>query len=31
MKKLAYLDKFSNNYFWRTYNQAEIDYIEEYN
>jgi predicted AAA+ superfamily ATPase len=30
MKNLAYNDKYSNNYFWRTYNQVEIDYIEEY-
>jgi hypothetical protein len=31
MKKQAYFDIYSNNYFRRTYNQAEIDYIEEYN
>ena len=30
MKKNAYLSHYSNNYFWRTYNQVEIDYIEEY-
>lgn len=30
MKKQVYCEMYSNNYFWRTYNQAEIDYIEEY-
>jgi len=30
MKKNFYEENFSNNYFWRNYNQQEIDYIEEY-
>ncbi len=30
MKKNEYFDSYANKYFWRTYNQAEIDYIEEY-
>lgn len=29
-KKNEYTDKYYNIFFWRTYNQAEIDYIEEY-
>jgi len=29
MKRNHYRDVFSNNYFWRTYDQKEIDYIEE--
>jgi predicted AAA+ superfamily ATPase len=29
MKKANNNRKFSNNYFWRTYDQQEIDYIEE--
>lgn len=28
-KKLEYAREFANKYFWRTYAQAEIDYIEE--
>ncbi len=28
MKKNAYSDYFSKNYFWRTYSGAEIDYVE---
>ena len=31
MKNNNYFDKFSNTYFWRTYNQQKIDYIEESN
>ncbi|MBU1778271.1 DUF4143 domain-containing protein, partial [Patescibacteria group bacterium] len=31
IKKQEYLEIFSNNYFWRTYNQKEIDFIEERN
>ncbi len=33
LERLKYLEnnrKFVNTYFWRTYNQQEIDYIEEY-
>jgi predicted AAA+ superfamily ATPase len=33
LERLKYLDnnrKFINKYFWRTYNQKEIDYIEEH-
>jgi len=30
MKHLENNRKFVNSYFWRTYNQQEIDYIEEY-
>lgn len=29
IKKQEYLGMFSNNYFWRTYDQKEIDFIEE--
>ena len=29
IKKQEYLEIFLNNYFWRTYNQKEIDFIEE--
>ncbi|MDO9399210.1 MAG: ATP-binding protein [bacterium] len=29
LKKQEYLDIYSNNYFWRTYDQKEIDLIEE--
>lgn len=29
VKKQSYLAMFSNNYFWRTYDQQEIDWIEE--
>lgn len=29
MKKQEYLNKQANNYFWRTYNRKEIDFIEE--
>jgi len=31
IKKQEYLEIFSNNYFWRTHNQKEIDFIEERN
>jgi len=31
LKKNANNRKFVNSYFWRTYDQKEIDYIEEYN
>lgn len=31
IKKLNYEQKFANYWFWRTTNQKEIDYIEEYN
>lgn len=31
IKNNNYFNKFWNNYFWRTYNQQEIDYIEEFN
>jgi predicted AAA+ superfamily ATPase len=31
LKKQDYLDSFSNFYFWRTYDQQEIDLIEETN
>ena len=30
MKKNSFVGHYSNNYFWRTYKQQEIDYIEEY-
>lgn len=30
MKKQAYSGYYGHNYFWRTYNQSEIDFIEEY-
>ncbi len=30
IKQRSYLNIYSNIYFWRTYNQQEIDYIEEY-
>lgn len=29
IKKQEYLGMFANNYFWRTYDQKEIDFIEE--
>lgn len=29
LKKISYNSIFSNNYFWRTWDQKEIDYIEE--
>ena len=29
IKKQEYLGIFSNNYFWRTYDQKEIDFVEE--
>ncbi|MCB1084911.1 MAG: ATP-binding protein [Chlamydiia bacterium] len=29
LKKQAYTDLYSNNYFWRTYDQKEIDWVEE--
>lgn len=29
LKKQAYAPIFSNNYFWRTYDQKEIDWVEE--
>ncbi len=29
IKKQAYARIFSNNYFWRTYNKKEIDFVEE--
>ena len=29
IKKQEYLQSFSNNYFWRTYDQKEIDFVEE--
>jgi len=29
LKKQEYMDIFSNNYFWRTYDKKEIDFIEE--
>ena len=31
IKKISYHNEFSNNYFWRTYSGAELDYIEETN
>lgn len=31
LKKQSYSNIFANNYFWRTYDQKEIDWIEEYN
>ncbi|MCL2312035.1 MAG: DUF4143 domain-containing protein, partial [Firmicutes bacterium] len=30
MKRNSFIGHYSNNYFWRTYKQQEIDYIEEY-
>ena len=30
MKKASNARNFSNNYFWRTYDQQEIDFIQEY-
>jgi predicted AAA+ superfamily ATPase len=30
IKKQSYFSMYGNNYFWRTYNQVEVDYIEEY-
>lgn len=30
IKKNEYAEKYLSKYFWRTYNQSEIDYIEEY-
>jgi uncharacterized protein len=30
-KRNAYCNHYCNTYFWRTFNQAEVDYIEEYN
>jgi predicted AAA+ superfamily ATPase len=30
LKANSYSGRFVNSYFWRTHNQAEIDYIEEY-
>ncbi len=29
LKKQEYLKLFSNNYFWRTYDQKEVDFVEE--
>ncbi len=29
LKRQEYLQKFANNYFWRTYDKKEIDFIEE--
>lgn len=29
MKYLRYRQQFANQYFWRTYDQKEIDYLEE--
>ena len=29
IKKQEYLNKQANNYFWRTYDRKEIDFIEE--
>lgn len=29
MKKQAYTSLFSNNHFWRTYNQEELDWVED--
>ncbi len=31
IKKQHYLKIFSNNYFWRTYNKEEVDFVEERN
>lgn len=31
MKKNAYTRRLVNSYFWRTHNQKEVDYLEEYN
>lgn len=31
MKKNSYAKHYCNTYFWRTFDQAEVDYIEEYN
>ncbi len=30
MKRNAYTDHYCHTYFWRTFDQAETDYIEEY-
>ena len=30
LKKQEYINIFSNNYFWRTYNKSEIDLVEEF-
>jgi predicted AAA+ superfamily ATPase len=30
MKKNSYAKQYCNTYFWRTFDQAEVDYIEEY-
>lgn len=29
LKKQEYFELFSNNYFWRTYDQKELDWVEE--
>lgn len=29
LKKQEYLQEYANNYFWRTYSQKEIDFVEE--
>jgi hypothetical protein len=29
IKKQQYQNMFSNNYFWRTYDQKEVDFVEE--
>ncbi len=31
IKRNSYTNHFCNSYFWRTFDQAEVDYIEEYN
>ena len=31
LKKQTYLRQFTNNYFWRTWDQKEIDLVEERN
>jgi uncharacterized protein len=31
VKRNSYTNHFCNSYFWRTFDQAEVDYIEEYN
>ena len=31
VKRNSYNDYFCNSYFWRTFDQAKVDYIEEYN
>lgn len=30
-KKQQYLNIYANNFFWRTYTQQEVDFVEEYN